>query len=174
MKRLALAGYGEALCSVVGHLGIVALIALAGAVCLGVVMRWSGADTEWVFDLNLFALVWLAAAGAVQTALHHSHVTAGIALERFIPRARIVLNALRALVIIPFLLLLAAAGAFQAYRAFVDHETTFDLAAWPVWIAQVSIPIGMAAWAVVEMASALRVFHTGETPPPMDEITGAE
>jgi TRAP-type C4-dicarboxylate transport system permease small subunit len=173
MKWTGCARYGEHAGAVVGHLGIAAIVALSAAVCLGVAMRWFGFDTDWVFDLNLFALVWLAGAGAALTAVHRAHVTAGIALERFVPRARRLLNALRALLIIPFLLLVAGAGTLQAQRAFVDHEVTFDLAAWPVWIAQLSIPVGMLAWAMVEAAYAVRLFAGGEAPDARD-IAGAE
>jgi len=173
MKRLALARFGERLGWIVGHAGILGTVALTVSVCVDVAMRWSGLDTEWVFDLNLFAIMWLAAAGAALTALHHAHVTAGIALERFFPRARVVLNVMRAVIIIPFLLLVAVSGAIQAIQAFHVHQTTFDLAAWPVWIAQIAIPIGMFAWAAVEFAFTLRGFKTPQPHEP-DDLTGAE
>lgn len=154
--RRVLGDVTRAIAGMVGHLGVVSLAVLACSVCLGVAMRWASVGTEWVFDLNVFALVWLAFAGAALTSLHGKHVNAGIALERFFPRARGVLNAVRALVIIPLLLLITVLTAMQAWRAVVDHQLTFDLAAWPVWIAEVSMPIGAFAWACAEVAKLAR------------------
>ncbi|MCC7080471.1 MAG: TRAP transporter small permease [Burkholderiales bacterium] len=163
-KRV-LGGVTRAIAVTVGHLGIAALAVLAFSVCLTVSMRWAALDTEWVFDLNVFALVWLAFTGAALTSLNGTHVNAGIALERFFPRARTALNTLRALVIIPFLLLVVALTALQTWQASVDHQVTFDLAAWPVWAAQVSMPLGAAAWACAEIAKLVRPGMQRENDP---------
>ena len=145
-----------AVADAMGHVAAFVLLLLTLGIVLGITLRWVGIDNSWTYDLNTFALVWCAFAGASYTALRGRHVTAGIALENMLGGRGMVLSILRFIVVVGFLLLFLASGYWDTLSSFQSHETTFDVDQWPVWVAKASLPVGIAVWAVAELAKFLR------------------
>lgn len=131
-----------------------ALIAMTGAVVYSVGARATGAAVTWPFDLEVFTAVWLAMVGAAYTARQGAHVTAGISLGRWLRgRAGRVLQELRILVVCAYLTVITWTGVVQAHKALSAHEVTNDTLRWPVWVAELAIPVGAAAWLIVVLLS---------------------
>ena len=139
-----------------GDLAAAALLTLAFSIVAGITLRWFSVDNSWTYDLDLFSLIWVAFAGAVLTARRDHHVTAGIALENIMGGRGRLLTMVRFLIVGVFLALLAISGWSQAHDALVTHKTTLDIVQWPVWIAQIAVPVGAALWAVAELGKSLR------------------
>lgn len=131
------------------------MLVLTLAIVLGITLRWGGIDNSWTYDLDLFALVWVAFAGAVLTARRDHHVTAGIALENLLGGRGRLLSVLRFIVVAGFLGLFVISGWRQAQVSWATHETTLDTAQWPVWVAQAALPFGALLWIVAELAKLL-------------------
>ena len=144
-----------------GHAAAFVYLVLTASIILGIVLRWAGIDNSWTYDVDLFALIWLAFLGAAFTSLREHHVTAGIALENMTGGRGLVLSLIRYLVIAAFLVLFTVSGYQQAVSSFVTHETTLDVLGWPVWVANVALPVGTFLWFVAETHKLLRRF-TGE------------
>ncbi len=142
--------------AVIGHMAAAVLLVLAATIVLGIGLRLVGIDNYWTYDLDLFSLVWLAFFGAVLTSLREHHVTAGIALENILGGRGAVLNLLRFLIVAAFLVVFAVSGFRQAYSSFITHETTIDVVAWPVWVAEAALPLGALFWLVAEVHKFLR------------------
>ncbi|HEX5508001.1 MAG TPA: TRAP transporter small permease [Pseudolabrys sp.] len=140
-----------------GHAASLALALLTLGIILGIVLRWVGIDNSWTYDFDLFTLVWSAFAGAAYTSLRGRHVTAGIAIENVIGRGTL-LSVLRAIVIVGFLILLAVSGIWDTFSSWQTSETTVDVEQWPVWIAKAALPVGVAFWALAEVAKFLRTL----------------
>ncbi|CAG9001602.1 MAG: hypothetical protein CENE_03625 [Candidatus Celerinatantimonas neptuna] len=149
-----LAGECQQLTGIIARLtGVIAALSLLLLTCsiiLGISLRQFKIDNSWTYDLDLYCLVWLAFSGAVTTALHRRHVTAGIALENMFGRSR-GLIIIRFLIILGFLIILTIAGLNQAAESWQMHEVTLDVVQWPVWIAEIAIPIGAAIWGITEI-----------------------
>lgn len=139
-----------------GHVAAFVLLLLTLSIVLGITLRWIRIDNSWTYDLDLFTLVWTAFAGAVYTSLRGHHVTAGIALENMLGGRATVLSIIRFVIMVGFLILLTVSGYQQAHVSLLTHKTTLDVSEWPVWIAQASLPVGAALWAVAETAKFLR------------------
>lgn len=150
---------GARICSRVadaaGHPAAVMLLVLTLAIVLGITLRWVRIDNSWTYDLDLFALVWVAFAGAALTAWRDYHVTAGIALENILGRRGDLLSIVRFIIVSGFLVLFTISGWEQAQVSWATHETTLDIAQWPVWVAQAALPLGSALWVVAELAKLL-------------------
>ncbi|MEX6505880.1 TRAP transporter small permease [Jiella sp. M17.18] len=152
----AVAGAGDRLAGAVGHIGMVALLALTAGIILGIVLRWVRIDNSWTYDLDLFALVWVAFAGAVMTARFDRHVTSGIAIERMVEGPlRLAFRIVRVVIVVGFLVLLTVSAWRDTLSSFSTHETTIDVVQWPVWIAKAAIPVGAAFWALAELCKAV-------------------
>lgn len=146
-----------------GHGAAFILLLLTLSIVLGITLRWIGIDNSWTYDMDLFTLVWTAFAGAVYTSLRGHHVTAGIALENMIGGRGTILSIIRFVIIVGFLILLTVSGYRQAHVGLLTHKTTLDVSEWPVWVAQASLPVGAALWAVAEAAKFLRqIARAGE------------
>ena len=145
-----------AVADAMGHVAAIVLLLLTLGIVLGITLRWVGIDNSWTYDLNTFALVWCAFAGASYTSLRGRHVTAGIALENILGGRGMVLGLVRFVIVVGFLSLFVASGYWDTLSSFQTHETTFDVDQWPVWVAKASLPVGIAVWAVAELAKFLR------------------
>lgn len=160
-----LAGIGDALADVVGHIATVALLCLTGGIVLGIVFRWVGIDNSWTYDFDLYSLAWTAFAGAVLTARRDRHVTAGIALERMVSGTPSrVLRLIRVVIVVGFLVIFAISAWWLTLSSIQTNEKTIDVVQWPVWIAEVALPFGAAFWALAELCKAiLRRSSGGES-----------
>lgn len=143
-----------------GIIAALSLLLLTSSIILGISLRQFRIDNSWTYDLDLFCLVWLAFSGAVTTALRRRHVTAGIALENMIGRSRGLIIT-RFLIIIGFLIVLTFAGFTQAFESWQMHEVTLNVVQWPVWIAEIAIPIGAAIWGITEIHKFLHDICQG-------------
>jgi TRAP-type C4-dicarboxylate transport system permease small subunit len=144
------------LASGTGHLAAVTILLLAFSIIIGIALRILRIDNYWTYDLDLFALVWLAFIGAVLTSLKEHHVTAGIALENMLGGRGRFLNLLRFVIIATFLVMFAVSGYRLASSSFITHETTIDVVEWPVWIAKAALPLGAVLWLAAEIHKLLR------------------
>jgi TRAP-type C4-dicarboxylate transport system permease small subunit len=155
-----------------GHIASAVLVVLTVSIMLGIALRWVGIDNSWTYDLDTFALVWSAFAGAAYTSLRGRHVTAGIALENMIGRAT-VLSVLRFAIVGGFLALFFVSAYWDTSGSYQTAETTIDVDQWPVWIAKAALPAGLAFWFLAELAKFLRAMlgedMPGEHEIPLDE-----
>lgn len=141
-----------------GHAAAAVYLVLTLSIILGIVLRAFDIDNSWTYDVDLFALIWLAFLGAAFTSLRDHHVTAGIALENIFGGRGLVLSIIRYLVVATFLVLFTVSGYQQAVGSFVNHETTLDVLGWPVWIADSALPVGTFLWLAAETHKLLRRF----------------
>jgi TRAP-type C4-dicarboxylate transport system permease small subunit len=128
---------------------------LTVSIMVGIVQRWFGAENTAAYNTSLFALVWTAFIGAAYTALREHHVTAGIALEKWIGHAR-AFRIARFAIVCAFLVVLVISGYHQAHDSFASHKTTLDLTQWPVWLGETALPVGAILWIVAALAVFLR------------------
>lgn len=136
-----------------GYVAAGIMLLLAVSVMLGITLRALGIDNSWTYDLDTFALVWLAFFGAALTALRGGHVTSGVALENLFTgdTALRVLATLRFIIVVGFLIVFAVSSLDQAQSSFATHETTLDIVQWPVWIAKAALPLGTLFWLIAEV-----------------------
>ncbi|MGH3629814.1 MAG: TRAP transporter small permease [Sciscionella sp.] len=135
--------------------GSLCLVALMVAVIYAIVARWTGADEGWTFEIEKFGSAWVAMVGAAYTASRGGHVTAGIALERYVGgRAKLVLQTARQLVVVLYLVVLFWISGQQALSSFQLNQTTIDSLHWPIWLGQVAIPLGALAWLLALLTPA--------------------
>lgn len=152
----AIAGAGDLVAFAVGHLAMIAMLALTAGIILGIVLRWVRIDNSWTYDLDLFSLVWVAFAGAILTARFDRHVTSGIAVERMVEgRLRLFFRIWRVLIVVGFLVLLTISGWRDTLTSYSTGESTIDVAEWPVFIAKAAIPLGAIFWALAELTKAV-------------------
>lgn len=135
----------------VGYVAAAVLVVLVFAISLGIVMRSSHIDNSWTYDLDLFALIWVAFVGAAFTALRGHHVTSGISLENMFPRCGSLLLVARFVIIAGFLVIFTISGFAQFMNSVLTHETTIDVMSWPVWVATLALPLGTFLWLVSEI-----------------------
>ena len=141
---------------IVGYVAAALLVILTVSILLGIVMRGTHIDNSWTYDVDLFALVWVAFVGAAFTALREDHVTSGIALENMYPRSAGVMLVLRFVIIAVFLVVFTISGWAQFIDSVQTHETTLDVMSWPVWVATLALPVGTTLWLVAEIHHFLR------------------
>jgi TRAP-type C4-dicarboxylate transport system permease small subunit len=141
---------------IVGYVAAALLVILTVSILLGIAMRSTHIDNSWTYDVDLFALVWVAFVGAAFTALREDHVTSGIALENMYPRSAGVMLVLRFVIIAVFLVIFTVSGYAQFIDSVQTHETTLDVMSWPVWIATLALPIGTTLWLIAEVHHFLR------------------
>ncbi len=144
----------------VGYLSAVFMIVMAASIILGIVMRTTHIDNSWTYDVDLFALSWLAFVGASFTALREEHVTSGIALENMYPRSARIMHILRFIIIAGFLVVFTISGYTQFSDSLLAHETTLDVMSWPVWIPHLALPVGTLLWLIFEVLLFVRRLTT--------------
>lgn len=127
------------------------LVALSASILYGVVLRAAKITDTWSYDFDTFVMIWFGMVGAAYTAYLDSHVTAGIALERYWVRAAGLLRLMRFALTSVYLLALVYFGAYLSWQDYTSHSRTFDLAMWPNWVAQFAIPVGALAWLAVSL-----------------------
>ncbi|UQG62675.1 TRAP transporter small permease (plasmid) [Marinobacter sp. M3C] len=136
---------------VFGHIASVALVVLTITLTVGAASRWFYVDGSWTYNASLFALMWMTFTGAGFCALREFHVTAGISLENFVGRGHRFIRGIRYFILIIFL----AVFFFSAWNKFLEtlltHQTTADLWRWPMWIAQISAPLGVGCWLLADI-----------------------
>lgn len=140
----------------VGYAAAALLVVLTVSIIVGIVMRAVGIDNSWTYDVDLFALIWVAFVGAAFTAMREDHVTSGVALENMYPRSAPFMLVLRFIIVAGFLIIFTVSGYTQFIDSVRMHETTLDIMSWPVWIATVALPIGTLLWLIAEIHHFLR------------------
>lgn len=125
--------------------GVITLV-LTASVLAGITLRFVSIDNSWTYDLDTFALIWLAFLGAAYTGYRGAHVTSGISLEHLLGRGAIVLMLLRFVIVAGFLGVFVYSGWSQFHSSWLFNEKTLDIAQWPVWVAKLALPVGGAAW----------------------------
>lgn len=128
-----------------------ALVALSASILYGVILRAAKITDTWSYDFDTFVMVWFGMVGAAYTAHLDSHVTAGIALERYWQRAGNLLRLMRFALTSVYLLALVFFGTYLTWQDYTSHSRTFDLAMWPNWVAQFAVPVGALAWLMVSL-----------------------
>lgn len=155
--RSILNGVGEG----VGYVSAFVLLILVCSITLGIAMRTLSIDNTWTYDVDLFALIWLAFVGAAFTHVRGHHVTTGISLETVVPRYTTFLVILRFVIIVGFLAVFTVSGFSQFIDSVRTHETTIDVMSWPVWIATIALPVGTLLWLVAEVQTLLNGMTKG-------------
>lgn len=144
---------GIRLGTVVGYLAAVFMVVLSLSIILGIALRTLRLDNQWTYDVDLFALVWVAFVGASFTALRGEHVTSGVALENAFPSLAGFMLVLRFVIVAAFLAIFTVSGFQQFAGSVQTSETTLDVMSWPVWIPHLAIPVGTLLWLLFE------IFH---------------
>ena len=142
---------GERIVDAVSHLASLSLLFLTAGLLLGIVLRWFAIDNSWTYGFDLISLVWVAFGGAVVAAKFDYHVTAGISLETHFPRLGIALPLVRFVIVIGFLVLFLISGWQDVSNSYLNHETTYDVTEWPVWVGKAALPVGCLFWAFAEV-----------------------
>ena len=110
--------------------------------------------------LNALALtssVWLAMVGAAYVQCTDGHVTAGLAVERFLKGpARALVVGVRGVLVAGFIGLLCATGVMQAHAAFADDVRTLDVLRWPMWPTLLAVPVGTALWLSIYLVNMMK------------------
>ncbi|TAN30558.1 MAG: TRAP transporter small permease subunit [Castellaniella sp.] len=140
----------------VGYVSAALMVIMTLSILLGIVMRATHVDNSWTYDVDLFALIWVAFVGASFTALREEHVTSGIALENAWPRCAGVMLVLRFVIMAAFLVTFTISGLLQFMNSVQTSETTLDVMSWPVWIPHLALPVGTSLWLVFEIHHFLR------------------
>ena len=147
----------------VGHLSAILMVIMTLSILLGIVMRATHIDNSWTYDVDLFALIWVAFVGASFTALREEHVTSGIALENAYPRCAGVMLVLRFVIMAAFLVTFTVSGLSQFLNSVQTSETTLDVMSWPVWIPHLALPVGTLLWLIFEIHHFLRRLSAKRT-----------
>ncbi len=142
---------GERIVDAVSHVASLSLLFLTTGLLLGIVLRWFAIDNSWTYGFDLISLVWVAFGGAVVAAKFDYHVTAGIALETHFPRLGLALPVVRFVIVIGFLVLFLISGWQDTSNSYLNHETTYDVTEWPVWVSKAALPVGCLFWAFTEV-----------------------
>lgn len=140
----------------VGYASAVLMVVMTLSILLGIVMRATHIDNSWTYDVDLFALIWVAFVGASFTALREEHVTSGIALENAWPRCAGTMLVLRFVIMAAFLVTFTISGLSQFLNSVQTNETTLDVMSWPVWIPHLALPVGTSLWLIFEIHHFLR------------------
>lgn len=140
----------------VGYVSAALMITMTLSILLGIAMRATHIDNSWTYDVDLFALIWVAFVGASFTALREEHVTSGIALENAYPRCAGLMRMLRFVIIAAFLVAFTISGLSQFFDSLQTNETTLDVMSWPVWIPHLALPVGTILWLIFEIHHFLR------------------
>lgn len=128
-------------------IGSLALLALLLAITITVIGRAIDIDINKAYEVSRYSAVWLGMAGAAYLASQRGHVSAGIALERFLhgrPRQAVIIARFMGTAL--FLLLLLWTGAVQVINSFESGATTLSTTRWPIWPAQVAVPLFAFSW----------------------------
>lgn len=142
---------GERIVDAVSHVASLSLLFLTVGLLLGIVLRWFAIDNSWTYGFDLISLVWVGFGGAVVAAKFDYHVTAGISLETHFPRLGVALPVLRFVIVIGFLVLFLISGWQDTSNSYLNHETTYDVTEWPVWVGKAALPVGCLFWAFTEI-----------------------
>lgn len=129
------------------------LLILLFTIVASIVIRSFHYDNSWSFDGTLYSLQWLAFVGAAYTAYRGGHITSGISLENIFPKLHGILSTFRYMIMIIPIIGFIVIGFQQTINSFMDNEALLDTLAWPVWIARLSIPIGMIFWLLATVQS---------------------
>lgn len=166
-RRPALAGAARVfgwLGQAAGAIAAVITLMLTASVLLGITLRSVSIDNSWTYDLDTFALIWLAFVGAAYTGYRGAHVTSGISLEHLLGRRAMVLVLVRFVLVAGFLAVFIYSGYTQAHSSWMFNEKTLDTAQWPVWVAKLALPVGGAGWLAAEVHKLLALL-AGTAPP---------
>ncbi|WP_423823033.1 TRAP transporter small permease subunit [Salinisphaera sp. SPP-AMP-43] len=131
---------------------------LTASVLLGIVLRAIAIDNSWTYDLDNFALIWLAFLGAAYTGYRGAHVTSGISLEHLLGRGAIMLVVVRFVIVAGFLGVFIYSGYQQFHSSWMFNEKTLDIVQWPVWVAKLALPVGGIAWLAAEIHKLLALL----------------
>lgn len=143
----------------VGYVSAVLMVIMALSIILGIAMRTMHIDNSWTYDVDLFALIWVAFVGASFTALRKEHVTSGVALENLYPQAAGFMLVLRFVIVAAFLAVFTVSGFEQFAGSLQTHETTLDVMSWPVWIPYLALPVGTILWLFFECCHFMRALR---------------
>ncbi len=160
-RRPALAGAASVFGWIGRAAGVVAAaitLVLTASVLLGITLRSVSVDNSWTYDLDNFALIWLAFVGAAYTGYRGAHVTSGISLEHLLGRGAVVLVLVRFVLVAGFLAVFAYSGWTQFHSSWMFDEKTLDIAQWPVWVAKLALPVGGVAWLAAEVHKLLAIL----------------
>lgn len=145
----------DAIAEIVGYVSAVVMVILVVSITLGIVMRTWNMDNTWTYDVDLFALIWLAFVGAAYTHMRGHHVTSGLSPELLFPRQKMLFTVIRFIIIVGFLAVFTVSGWAQFMNSVVTHETTIDVMSWPVWVATLALPVGTFLWLLAEVRALL-------------------
>jgi TRAP-type C4-dicarboxylate transport system permease small subunit len=145
----------DAIAEIVGYVSAVVMLILVVSITLGIAMRTWHVDNTWTYDVDLFALIWLAFVGAAYTHARGHHVTSGLSPEMLFPRQTTLFIAIRFIIVVGFLAVFTVSGWDQFMNSVQTHETTIDVMSWPAWIATLALPVGTFLWLLAEVRSLL-------------------
>ena len=130
---------------------------LAVLVVVAVVFRKAGASLVWYDELASITLAWLTYYGACLATMKYAHIGFPKLVDAAPPKARLLLVALREIVVVGFFLTAAWAG-WQVQRVLVGTYLV-SMPAIPTGLAHSVIPVGALLFVVAELAVMRRRFE---------------
>jgi TRAP-type C4-dicarboxylate transport system permease small subunit len=144
------------------------ILAMLGAVALGVVTRLVGEPLIWTDELARYLMVWTAFAGAMIAARRRAHIRIGLVLNLLPDAARRVAEALIQAGVAVFGALVAWYGADLVMRNLDIEATSMPITASLLYIPAVLFGLAIAAQALAQAWEALT------TPGPAPVVEGGE
>ena len=126
-------------------------------VCYAVVARYIlNHPVGWSEEVSTYLMIWGAFLGAAYTMQADGHIGVDIICRKLSPRAQYWLNLAKHLVGMAFLLLLAVKGYQDCALSYQLNQVSISELAVPMYIPQMSLPIGAALLALQILERLIR------------------
>ena len=150
-----------------GYVAAVAIAAIMLVMLVEVFARYViGRPTTWALEVVSYLLVVSTCLGAAYTLRVHAHIAVDLVRKLFPRPVQQVLYRLSLLIVLGFALVLLIWGVEDVTRSFKLGDVSLTPLAAPLWMPQLSIPIG-AALLVLQTLLLLfdpRIFSEAEDP----------
>lgn len=144
---------------VAGVFAICLLVAATAVICDMVVERWMlGRSTVWQSDFVVFATVASIFLGSPFVLQHKGHIGVDLLPTALKGRARILLDILASILSLLFCALIAWSAWHYFYEAAAGGWTTESVAAIPLWIPLLPMPIGFGLLSLQYLVDIVRAI----------------
>ncbi|MEM9330748.1 MAG: TRAP transporter small permease [Pseudomonadota bacterium] len=121
------------------------------------------APTIWAAELSQMSLIWGSLLAMPWLLQARRHITVTAITSLLSARIRAMLEVLAMIVVLAFSLIVTIWGWEIFYDSFVRGRTTGSLLNLPIWIVELSIPVGFALLSVQAIIEIFRVIRHGPT-----------
>ncbi len=156
----------HALVELAGGLSALLLALMTAVVTYEIVMRYVfGRPTLWAHDVSVYALLWFAFLGLAPAERGGHHIRVDLFYRRLPPAARRWTGLGMHLLLAAFAALATWSGAEMVAQSVRFGRSSLSLLAVPMWVPQLSLPVGMALLTVEFLRQAWHdLLGTGGEP----------